>query len=217
MQSQTTDLEQVLAKFKDLRRIQVNHFVIDVYLNDYKRGKLTIPSYQRAYIWNSKLRNELIESLLLHLPIGSVYLYYDRASHTTAILDGSQRLRTIISFCNDEFALEGLSLLPEFNGVKFSDLGWIARELENTVLPCHTLSEHIDREMYLTLFKRINNNYELMSDEDFIFGAYADHPLVKHYLTAYSNRKSAYSSLALEANSSNRYELISFLESYDKS
>ena len=38
------------------------------------------------------------------------------------IIDGSQRIRTLVKYCNDEIKLQGLDKLPSLNGTRFSDL-----------------------------------------------------------------------------------------------
>ena len=74
-----------------------------------KRLPALQPSYQREYVWKLKpeLRPRLVESLLLEIPIPP--LYFGRVSEgTLEVIDGQQRLRTLIDFVSNQFALTRL-------------------------------------------------------------------------------------------------------------
>jgi hypothetical protein len=78
---------------------------------------------QRGDVWNNQKRSLLIHSMLADFPIPAVFAQdVDDQLH---IMDGKQRLTTIIRFLNDEFALHGDT--PDFHGkeiagLKFSEL-----------------------------------------------------------------------------------------------
>ena len=58
------------------------------------------PKYQREFIWNSQFKAELILSILKGYPIGAFVWKYDPKANKKRyeIIDGQQRLRTIINF-----------------------------------------------------------------------------------------------------------------------
>lgn len=93
-------------------------------------GKLNYnlhPEYQRRITWNTKKRSRLIESLIINIPIPPIFLYeYDYDKYE--IMDGLQRITTIIDFYNNEFKLTGLEEWDELNGKMYKTLPEKIRE-----------------------------------------------------------------------------------------
>jgi hypothetical protein len=86
-----------------------------------KRRDLCIPDYQRYYIWDTDMRSKFIESLLLGIPIPPAFLC-KRGDNAFDIVDGYQRISTIVYFRENELILQNLELLKKFNGKRYSDL-----------------------------------------------------------------------------------------------
>ena len=89
-----------------------------------KGGKKSIVDayFQRNYVWTRKQQIELIESVLIGLPLP--LFYFSRNSEGTIIVvDGRQRLTFFYMFMNDEFQLKMLKYLPKsYENKKFSEL-----------------------------------------------------------------------------------------------
>src|SRR5690606_36572657 len=79
--------------------------------------------------WDPKRKSRLIESLLVNVPIPPIFLY-EIEYNKFEVMDGLQRISTIISFFKDEFKLDGLELWEELNTLYFSDL---PEELRNSI------------------------------------------------------------------------------------
>lgn len=79
------------------------------------------PTFQRKDVWNSKQRSELIESILMGIPIPVMY-FFETTDGRKQVVDGRQRITTIINYLNDRFSLKELKILSGLNGSKFSDL-----------------------------------------------------------------------------------------------
>lgn len=56
------------------------------------------PSYQRGDVWGSKDRSALIESILRGIPLPSIILLRKKGSEPHEVVDGKQRLTTILRF-----------------------------------------------------------------------------------------------------------------------
>lgn len=70
-------------------------------LNMYKVGELTIrPEYQRLFRWTGAQKTALIESILLGIPIPPIFVAEDE-NGVWELVDGLQRISTIISFFGD--------------------------------------------------------------------------------------------------------------------
>ncbi len=81
------------------------------------------PSYQReGNIWDTKRKSELIESILMGMPLPVFYFFSD-VNGVWQVVDGRQRLTTLFDFLENKFALsKELNILKEICGKKFEEL-----------------------------------------------------------------------------------------------
>ena len=73
-------------------------------------NNIFIPSYQRNFVWNEERQSKFIESILLGIPIHYIFAT-DVDNGRLEIVAGSQRLRTIVNFLEDNLVLTKLDLL----------------------------------------------------------------------------------------------------------
>ena len=67
-------------------------------INLYKDGELIIdPIFQRLFRWEPYQKARLIESILLGIPLPPIFVY-ERPDGTWELVDGLQRLSTILEF-----------------------------------------------------------------------------------------------------------------------
>ena len=67
----------------------------------YSEGDIEKPELQRKYVWSKKVASRFIESLLLGLPVPSIFLANMEPSGKRLIIDGYQRIRTLHDFIHD--------------------------------------------------------------------------------------------------------------------
>lgn len=67
----------------------------------YSEGDIEKPELQRRYVWSKKVASRFIESLLLGLPVPSIFLANMEPSDKRLIIDGYQRIRTLHDFIHD--------------------------------------------------------------------------------------------------------------------
>ncbi|MBM6930603.1 DUF262 domain-containing protein [[Clostridium] spiroforme] len=82
---------------------------------------ITDPDYQRDFVYTQKQSSKLIESMLIGIPIPTVYLCQE-ADGTWSVIDGQQRITSFVYFLKNEFPLKGLTELKELNGLYFKDM-----------------------------------------------------------------------------------------------
>lgn len=63
----------------------------------YEEGEIEKPELQRKYVWTKKIASRFIESLLLGLPVPSIFLA-NTSSGKRLIIDGYQRIRTLYDY-----------------------------------------------------------------------------------------------------------------------
>ena len=88
------------------------------------RGLLHLqPKFQREYVWalRPELPSRLIESVLLEIPIPPIYFGKD-ADGSLEMIDGQQRLTTLVKFVSNAFPLRKLNRMASLNLKLFKDL-----------------------------------------------------------------------------------------------
>jgi len=108
----------------------ISWLVSDV-LNWFKSKELVInESFQRHSVWSPQAKTLLIDSILNELPLPKIFIRTKidakRQKTIKEIVDGQQRIRSIVEFANDDFALNSKS--EKFKGTKYSELSQDAQE-----------------------------------------------------------------------------------------
>lgn len=152
---QNTQPDNIYLSVSDLKR------KYDRYLNGIEENGLKInPDYQRYDdIWSTKNKSLFIESVILNIPIPSIYLSED-SKGTLIVIDGRQRLSTLFDFMEDKFRLTGLSILHHLNGKKYSKLvGEFAKyktKIEDRSLHIAKLRYGTSDTFVIETFERVN-------------------------------------------------------------
>lgn len=136
-------------------------------------GDLTLrPQYQRNFVMNPVMSSRLVESILMDVPIPIVYLDEDDEGKYS-VIDGQQRLTTFISFLegkfpdNKEFKLRGLTVYPELNGKKFSDLNSVLqRKIKTATLKTIVIKKESDKGMKFDIFERLNTGSIHLNEDE---------------------------------------------------
>lgn len=145
--------------------------IVDKYKNGLKadENELFVPDYQRDFVWTKKNQSRLVESLMIGLPIPHIFIA-DVSSDDpdidgrVEVVDGSQRVRTLHAFLTDDLELEGLQLIPQLNGFRFSDLPSSRQRRFNRIsiriIELSNCTESTRRD----LFERINTGSDELKD-----------------------------------------------------
>ncbi|MFM6089873.1 MAG: DUF262 domain-containing protein [Dolichospermum sp.] len=140
-------------------------------LND-DTSELYIPDYQRHMIWEEARQSKFIESIMLELPIPYIFVADLRPKDydiddlaRLEIVDGTQRIRTLHRFINNELRLSGLEKLTQLNNFKFTDLPLARqRRFNRANLRMIVLTDKADEETRRYLFERINTGSVPLND-----------------------------------------------------
>ena len=88
----------------------------------YDKDRICIdPDFQRNLVWTNKQKSELIESVIMQIPLPLIYLE-ENEDGKLVVVDGRQRLTTFFQFLDNEFRLKDLKILPQINGMNFNEL-----------------------------------------------------------------------------------------------
>src|SRR5438876_2355547 len=91
-------------------------------IHDFVKNKKWVnvrPEYQRRLVWDRKKKSLLIESLLMNVPIPPVFLY-ESDLNRYEVMDGQQRLNTVMEFYENQFSLTGLETWDVLNGFTYA-------------------------------------------------------------------------------------------------
>ncbi len=146
--------------------------------DSFGKGLLIIDtSYQRRSIWVLQDKIRLIETILLDLVIPEVFFWPSNTDVSTGdtlthIVDGQQRINSIVEFIDGKFKLEEKHLLDKEKGQKYcnksfdklddSDKG----KIWTYNLPVVNIDRQLTKEEITNMFYRLNlTNYSLNPQE----------------------------------------------------
>ncbi len=146
-------------------------FTLSGIVEMWQNHDITIPDFQREFVWNIKQSSLLIDSFLLGLPVPPVFFYIDD-ENINLVIDGQQRILSIIFFFEGYFGtenlqgkrqvfrLEGLDKRSPYYRKTFNDLPVIEqRKLRNTVLRAMNIRQLLptgERTSVYHIFERLN-------------------------------------------------------------
>ena len=78
-------------------------YTLEGLVSKWHKGQLKIPGFQRKFIWTQRQASRLIESFLLGLPVPALFLYADPQTGEQQVIDGQQRLMSVIQFFDGTF------------------------------------------------------------------------------------------------------------------
>ena len=158
-------------------------------INLYKEGDIKIsPEYQRLFRWDMERQTQFIESLLLNIPVPTLFFYIDEDGRQE-VIDGLQRISTIIRFfakdifTKDELE-EGLSsgsvndlnnptvlgsapIIPSLEGWSAADLpDKVTRTIKNARVNIVILEQETKPQTKYNVFRRLNRSGAKLSDQE---------------------------------------------------
>jgi hypothetical protein len=152
-------------KSYDSRTYSINDFV-----EWDKAGQLELnPRFQRRSVWTDKAKSFLIDTILRGKPIPKVFIR-QRINVTTKtssrdVVDGQQRLRTILSYIKDGFVVSK-PMHPEYGGLRFSQL---PEEVQVQVLAYEVsvdLLINLPDPEVLDIFSRLNSYAVVLNEQE---------------------------------------------------
>ena len=147
----------------------------------YTSGTLDIqPDFQREEVWKAPSKTRFIDSLIKQLPIPSLCFSYDHDSEEWQVIDGLQRITSIIKFLDPEsdWTLSKLEDVdPRISGAHVSEfhtkgtpLNKLKIRLENTSIPvtvlrCDPRKENHANYLFM-IFHRLNSGGMKLNNQE---------------------------------------------------
>jgi hypothetical protein len=147
-------------------------FTVEVLKTKLDNDDIYIPNYQRKFIWSSDRQSKFIESVLLGLPVPFL-VCSEMKDGRLEVIDGSQRLRTLKAFLDNQLQLNQLEKLTVLEGYRFRDLPISQqRKFANRTIRMIVLSDRADDTVRFDLFERINSGSVALNPSEFRKGAF---------------------------------------------
>src|SRR5690349_734760 len=152
----------------DSRTYSINDFVE---WDNNKQLELS-PKFQRKSVWSDNARSYLMDSIIRGKPIPKVFIR-QKINPTTKsavreVVDGQQRLRTILSYVKDGFQINKRHN-STYGGLYFSQLGFIDEEIQTNILnyeiSVDLLTNLPDPEI-LDIFSRLNSYAVVLNEQE---------------------------------------------------
>lgn len=141
-------------------------YPVEVIIAKYKRDQIFVPHYQRNYVWKREEKSSFIESVFLGVPIMPFLVSVSGNDAELEIIDGSQRIRTLVEYCDDGFKLSGLKKLTELNGTVFSELSESRKQkFRYRDFRLHVVTDKADLDIRADIFNRVNTANKLKPSE----------------------------------------------------
>lgn len=142
-------------------------FTVDGLVKRFKRGDIFVPDFQRSYVWTLRQASKFIESILLGLPIPSVFLYREEKTQKFLIIDGLQRLSTLRAYYNQKFPRGNQTFRLKGVKAKYQNRSMTElaekdyRRLEDSVIHAMIIQQTApsnDNSSVYHIFDRLNSN-----------------------------------------------------------
>ncbi|MBE0513916.1 MAG: DUF262 domain-containing protein [Sulfurimonas sp.] len=152
-------------------------------INLYRDKEIDIhPEFQRIYRWTDSQKSKLIESILLGIPLPSIFVA-QRDDGVWDVVDGLQRLSTIFSFLGifeDEnkkivppLKLIGTEYIPSLEGIYWSHSNpeneipaEIKRAFKREKIDVKIIKKESDENAKYELFQRLNTGGSRLSEQE---------------------------------------------------
>lgn len=156
---------------------------VETVVNGCKRGDIIIPDYQRdSEQWDDRKESLFIESLLNNLTTPALFFLEDLGTNTSEVIDGQQRLNTILKYEKNDFRLNADDdinyLSPQsvhYSGKTFSELPknfqYVFLRYPLTII---FLPPNLPLDIKLEIFRRINEGGTPLTAQDIRLSYYSE-------------------------------------------
>ena len=178
------DVEDQRTDEGDAYEVQPLRYAISSYGADYpvdglvkriRDGAIYVPKFQRQFVWDIKDASRFVESLLLGLPVPSIFLSKEFDTGKLLVVDGQQRLLSLQYFYDgiwkptgNVFKLKGVQ--AEFEGKTYQTLQEEnRRQLDDAILHAIVFKQDEpseDESSVYEVFQRLNTGGKKLTPQE---------------------------------------------------
>lgn len=158
--------------------IQVERPTVSALVNGLRTEQLFVDStFQRKLVWTEKQKVRLIETILIGCPMPEIYLWQqpanpDTGSQRRSVVDGQQRLTSMLQFASNEWTLKSKYLDAENQGSDFANSNWKGlpekrkKQFWDYVVNSRIIPNAVDLDQIVSIFKRLNETDKSLNPQE---------------------------------------------------
>lgn len=172
------DIEEAIeAKLGEIRTESLDITFGEIVNLHESREIIIDPDYQRFFRWSMKKRSQLVESILLELPIPQLFVI-ENNDGIYELIDGLQRVSSVIQFVDSRqieingetlspLVLEGCDLIEELNGYTYEKLKLKYRlRIKRSTIRMTVIKRQSKSFLRYHMFQRLNTGGESLSPQE---------------------------------------------------
>lgn len=142
------------------------------FLDMYNTGKLNLnPPYQRRSVWTPKDRRFFLDTIFNNYPCPAIYLQKEitSTSYKYNVVDGKQRLQTVIDFYENHIALDSNFADVTIAGKKWKEIEKVQKYRNaflNYRFSMEQLTSDVDDAGWNAVFDRVNRNQKTLKEQE---------------------------------------------------
>ena len=187
----------------NFKHISKTVYKVHDFLSWQKSGSLVLsPSFQRRAVWNPSAKSYLIDTVVKGLPIPILFIRertnLESLEPKREVIDGQQRLRTLISYINPDLLIDfnestdffkvKKSHNKELGNKTFDDLNsTFQQRILNYEFSVHILPSETEDSEVLQIFARMNSTGVKLNNQELRNAEYFGYFKSKMYELAYKN------------------------------
>lgn len=156
------------SKNLKVERAQYSVFELHRKFEKYPPQIIMDPEFQRKDVWTKNQKSELVESILMGIPLPLLY-FTENKDGKIIVIDGKQRLTALFEFLDNTFELTKLRILKGLNlhGKKFIDLDLkLQADLEDYQLIAHVIKYPTQDRVKFDIFDRVNRGGTRLNNQE---------------------------------------------------
>ncbi len=175
------ELSETLIEAIDKTSLIVSTDSLDISFGEissmYDDGEIDIrPAYQRLFRWNLRQQSQLIESLILGLPIPPIFVI-ETESRKYELIDGLQRISSYLHFNGllknhekyegKKLKLRDCEIVQELNGLTIDDLpGSVRIKIKRSYVKMYIIKRESPPRIKYDMFKRLNTGGSILEAQE---------------------------------------------------
>jgi Protein of unknown function DUF262 len=184
LEMEQVEVEDPRTEEGDETEVQPFRYAISSYGADYpvdslvkrmRDGSIYVPKFQREFVWDIKDASRFVESMLLGLPVPSIFLSKEWDTGKLLVVDGQQRLLSLRYFYDGtweptgkEFHLKGVQ--QDFDGRTYSTIrDEDRRRLDDAILHAIVFKQDEptdDESSVYEVFQRLNTGGKKLTPQE---------------------------------------------------
>lgn len=158
--------DENIYPIKEVKIEKKSFSIFDLNRKIEKENIIINPNFQREKRWGNKQKSELLESILMGVPIPIIYAYQTQDGKMQ-VVDGRQRLSTLNEFLSNKFKLGSLKILNDLNKKFFNDLSEQEKtKIEEYQIDVYVITPPTPEKIKYDIFDRVNRGGTRLNNQE---------------------------------------------------